>query len=87
MRVEALRRVFPSIWFDEATTEPGRDALGWYHEKTSNDHREIGLGPEHDWSSHGSDAAGLMAVAYEEPMAKGKSEPRFMPRREGAWMR
>lgn len=67
MRIEALRRVFPMIWFDEASTEPGREALGWYHEKKSDDEREVGLGPNHDWSSHGADAAGLMAVCYEDP--------------------
>lgn len=68
-RVEALRRVFPMIWFDETGTEGGRDALGWYHERTD-ERRGIGLGPEHDWSSHGSDAAGLMAVDYlEQPQA------------------
>lgn len=65
-RIEAGRRLFPSIWFDEETTEPGRAALGWYHEK-KDEQRGIGLGPEHDWSSHGSDAFGLMCVAYEEP--------------------
>jgi phage terminase large subunit len=27
----------------------------------------VGLGPEHDWASHGADAFGLMAVAYEPP--------------------
>jgi len=32
-RIETVRRLFPSIWFNAATTEPGRDALGWYHEK------------------------------------------------------
>jgi phage terminase large subunit len=52
------------------TTEPGREALGWYHEKKSDDEREVGLGPEHDWSSHGADAFGLMAVAYEDPAGK-----------------
>jgi phage terminase large subunit len=67
MRVEAGRRVFNSIWFDEETTEDGRDALGWYHEKKSDDEREALLGPEHDWSSHGSDAFGLMCVSYEDP--------------------
>jgi len=67
MRVEAARRVFPSIWFDEETTDSGREALGWYHEKKSDDHREIGLGPDHDWSSHGADCFGMMAVAYETP--------------------
>lgn len=67
MRIEAARRLFPSIWFNKDTTEPGRDALGWYHEKKSDDERNVGLGPNHDWSSHGSDAFGLMCVAYEMP--------------------
>lgn len=67
MRIEAARRLFPSIWFNAGTTEAGRDALGWYHEKKSDDEREIGLGPNHDWSSHGADAFGLMCVTYEEP--------------------
>lgn len=62
-RVEMMRRLFPSLWFNEATTEAGRDALGWYHEKIDEE-RNIGLGPSHDWSSHGADAAGLMAVDY-----------------------
>lgn len=68
-RIEAARRLFPSIWFNETTTEPGRDALGWYHEK-KDEARNMGLGPEHDWSSHGSDSFGLMCVAYEEPQKK-----------------
>jgi len=64
-RIEAARRRFPMIWFNEATTAGGRDALGWYHEK-KDDQRGIGLGPEHDWSSHGADAFGLMCVSYNE---------------------
>ena len=67
MRIEAARRLFPSIWFNAGTTEAGRDALGWYHEKRSDDDRNVGLGPEHDWASHGADAFGLMCVAYEAP--------------------
>ncbi len=66
MRVEAGRRLFPSIWFDETKTEPGRDALGYYHER-KDEHRNVGLGPEHDWSSHAADGFGLMCVAYEAP--------------------
>jgi phage terminase large subunit len=31
--IEAARRVFPRSWFNEATTEAGRDALGYYHER------------------------------------------------------
>jgi len=78
MRIEAARRLFPSIWFNANTTEAGRDALGWYHEKRSNDDRNIGLGPEHDWSSHGADAFGLMCVAYEEPREKRAAAARFV---------
>lgn len=63
-RIEAGRRTFPSIWFNEATTQPGIDALGWYHEK-KDEQRNIGLGPEHDWSSHGADAFGLMCISAE----------------------
>lgn len=64
-RIEAARRRFPAMWFNADTTEPGRDALGWYHEKRD-EVRNVGLGPDHDWSSHGADAFGLMCVAYEE---------------------
>lgn len=72
MRVESARRLFGAMWFNESTTEAGRDALGWYHEKRD-EQRGIGLGPEHDWASHSADAFGLMCVAYEEP--KGKPTP------------
>ena len=50
MRIEALRRLGPQIWWNEATTEPGRDAIGFYHER-KDETRNVGLGPEHDWSS------------------------------------
>jgi len=66
LRIEAVRRLFPAIWFNEDTTEAGRDALGFYHEK-KDANRGIGLGPDHDWSSHASDAFGLMCVIYEKP--------------------
>lgn len=83
-RVEAVRRIFPKVWFNEATTEAGRDALGYYHERRDDD-RNIGLGPEHDWSSHAADAFGLMAIKYEEPIsAPEEREGRY--RGEGSWM-
>lgn len=80
-RIEAGRRMFSAIWFNEETTTPGREALGWYHEKID-EVRNIGLGPDHDWASHGADAFGLMCVAYEEPIIKKKSEAR----RPAGWM-
>lgn len=61
MRIDAARRVFPSVTFDKDKTEPGRQALGWYHEKRD-EVRAVGLGPNHDWSSHGADAFGLACI-------------------------
>jgi phage terminase large subunit len=74
MRIEAVRRILPKCWFNADTTEPGRDALGYYHERRDPE-RLYGLGPEHDWSSNGADAFGYMAISYEEPPA-AKSEKR-----------
>ena len=65
-RIEAGRRLFPAMRFNEATTGPGLDALGWYHEKRDQE-RGIGLGPAHDWASHAADAFGLMCVAHKPP--------------------
>jgi len=87
MRIEAARRIFPKVWFNEATTEAGRDALGYYHER-KDETRNVGLGPDHDWSSHAADAFGLMAVAYEDPARAGAQlKPiGFVPRGADAWM-
>lgn len=85
-RVEASRRLFPSMWFNEATTGGLLEALGWYHERRDED-RSIGLGPEHDWSSNGADAFGLGSVAYEQPMLEERRK-RYQDnasRRSSAW--
>ena len=69
-RIERSRKLFPQMWFNKATTAGGIDALSWYHEKLD-EIRGIGLGPEHDWASHGADAFGLMCIAYEKPHPGG----------------
>lgn len=83
MRIEAGRRLFPSIWFNAETTQAGIDALGWYHER-KDETRNIGLGPEHDWSSHGADSFGLMCVAYEAPVENKPRERRRVASWQGA---
>ena len=67
-RIEAARRLFGRMLFDVNKTADGRRALAAYHEKR-NEKLSVGLGPEHDWASHGADAFGLGCVAYEEPRA------------------
>ena len=71
-RIEETRRLFPTMRFNESTTEPLRDALGFYHEKR-HEQRDVGLGPCHDFSSHFADAFGLLSVAHE--LEPGKRKP------------
>lgn len=80
-RVEALRRIFPSIWMNEATTEAGLEAISSYHAKID-EKRETDLGPDHDWASHSADALGMVAVVYEEPTIRKKARAP----REASWM-
>jgi phage terminase large subunit len=97
-RIEAARRHFPAIWFnsppdvtytdglpDVPTVAAGLEALGWYHEK-KDEERQIGLGPEHDWSSHGADSFGLACVSAEQIFNESKksmSDPFRSFRRAG----
>lgn len=68
-RIEAVRRIFPQLQFAETpAVTGGLDAIGFYHER-KDEARSIGLGPEHDWSSHAADALGLLAIIYEAPYA------------------
>jgi len=85
LRIDAGRRLFPRMWFNEATTADGLEVLGAYHERRD-DKREIGLGPEHDWASHGADAFGLLAVAYEEPRVKREAARRPVHAGGNTWM-
>ncbi len=81
-RIEATRRLFPSVWFnapadaakDASTCAAGLEALGFYHEK-KDEERGIGLGPDHDWSSHGSDSFGLAMVCAEQIFNETKQVP------------
>lgn len=66
MRVNAARRLFPSIRFNGESEDvmAGVEALKSYHEK-KHEKTGIGLGPNHDWSSHAADAFGLIAIDHK----------------------
>lgn len=82
-RIEALRRLLPSMRFDADKCAAGLDALGWYHEKRD-ETRNIGLGPEHDWSSHAADSAGLLAIVAEDIFSE--TSARRPARVANSWM-
>lgn len=75
LRVEAARRILPRIWFNSPACDSGIEALGAYHERTD-EKRNIGLGPEHDWAADAADSFGMMCQLYEEPKATIKPPER-----------
>lgn len=86
-RVEAVRGIFHRMFFDKVKCENGIEALGWYHEK-KNPKTGVGMGPDHDWSSHSADSFGAMALEAEKiSKPKLKSAPK-RPKRpvSGGWM-
>ena len=85
LRVEAARRLFPAMWFNEATTVGGVDAIASYAAKIDTA-RGIDLGPDHNWASHGADAFGLGCVAYEQPRQKQAKMAGPMRRTANGWM-
>lgn len=83
-RVDAARKVFPFIYFDKKKCAPGLKALAAYREKWDDD-RQVGLGPLHDWSSHASDAFGLMCIDYQEPKKMEEFDFDAARAATGAW--
>lgn len=82
-RIDAMRKHFPRIWFNEDACKPGIRALGYYHEKV-HEESKARMGPEHDWSSHAADAAGLIAITYKAPEKKLEKPP-GKPKRRSQW--
>lgn len=69
-RIEAARRLFGQMSFDETKCANGLKAIGWYHEKRNEG--GYGVGPNHDWASHSADAFGLAAVDHKPSAASVK---------------
>lgn len=64
-RVTSTRLLFDRMYFDEPKCQAGIEAISFYHEKIDEE-REVGLGPDHDWSSHGADAFGMIGVIFND---------------------
>jgi phage terminase large subunit len=73
-RIREARKLFPMMYFDKQKCAAGIEALSNYAEKWD-DLRNIGLGPHHNWASHGADSFGMMAIAYRPPVPHGAKKP------------
>lgn len=60
--IDALRSIFPRLWIDERKCAAGISALSNYKRKWNSTAGHWSKEPLHDASSHGADAARIMAV-------------------------
>lgn len=65
-RIAAGRILLRRSYFDRLKCATGLDNLRQYHYKWDADKKVLSKEPEHDYSSHGSDAFGYGAIAYKE---------------------
>lgn len=87
--INAARTVFAQCYFDEVETADGINCLRQYHYEVDDDGTRSNK-PEHDWSSHGSDAWRMLGVALKEDTIKTKPKAKPAAKvRDGrtAWMR
>lgn len=62
--INALQQILPRAWFDPETCKRGIEALRAYHRAWDDERKTFKLKPEHDWSSHGADAARTGALMW-----------------------
>ncbi|HUN00416.1 MAG TPA: hypothetical protein PLI96_08030 [Halothiobacillus sp.] len=62
--INALRTIFPNLWFDAEKCKEGIESLKNYHYEVKDG--QLSRNPAHDWSSHAADAARYMAVALRD---------------------
>lgn len=78
--INALRVLFPRIWWDHDKTASGLEALRQYRADYDEKLRAFRDRPRHDWTSHYADAARYMAMSYRELVgAPAKPKPRALP--------
>ena len=72
--IEAVRRLFPSIWIDENRCEQGLNCITSYHRDYDEKKQVFHDQPVHDWSSHGADGLRGLAVSYDQRLGKNKAK-------------
>ena len=75
--INALRVMFPRTYWDRDACKDGLEALRQYRADYDEKARVFRDSPKHDWTSHASDAARYMAMAWREmkPEVKTPEKP------------
>lgn len=63
--IDAVRELFPKVWFDQEKCREGLNALKSYRKEYDEKRKTYNNRPYHDWSSNGADAFRTCAVAFD----------------------
>lgn len=92
--INAVRTVFPTMWFDRDRCGDGVQALRHYRYDVDTNTGQFSRNPLHDHASHGADSLRYCAVAMQEQRRATyqapKPPPRFFSRRDKGstgWMK
>lgn len=66
--IDAIRNVISRCWFDKQKCKRGIDALKGYHKVWNEKQMVYKETPEHDWTSHGTDAFQTFALSNPQPL-------------------
>ena len=77
--INAVRTIFPLVWFDEARCAIGLKALRSYRYELMVDsrddaQRQFSAQPLHDWASHAADAFRYLAMGLKQPKQRRGSK-------------
>lgn len=78
-RINAVRQLLPRCYFDEDKTAPGWDALANYRREFDRERKIYLSTPVHDWSSHGSDSFGHLAMGLKREKRDDKPKTTQKP--------
>lgn len=81
--IQAVRKLFPRLWFDETRAEHGINCIASYHREYDDKRQCYKDQPVHDWSSHGFDALQTLALGFNERMVAGRQRPRVVAANTG----
>lgn len=74
--VQAARKMFPRLYFDEKRCYNGIEALRQYQREWDGDRKCFKEKPRHDWTSHAADAFRYLAVAWQEDYKPSQEDNR-----------
>lgn len=84
--INAVRTIFPKMWFDRENCAQGLEALRNYRKRYDEKRRTFEEHPHHDWASHGADAMRQKGITHRDRMVeRNPQRVRSSGRRASAW--